>query len=146
MLQKHLERLRARLSEFASAPPPESHRAPNSPDSTLRDRLHESTLHDRSAIRSVADCDLPTFLPRCLVRACGTKDRPLKNKNSDSTSRDAFPSVAELSLVTERGALLHDANTTIPRPPPCKPFRRESALTAHHTAWNFLVSAYKYPH
>ena len=38
LLQKHLQRLKARLSDCALAPPPASHRAPNSPDSTLRDR------------------------------------------------------------------------------------------------------------
>ena len=114
-MQNHLHRLKTRLSEFASAPPPASefasapppasHRATDSPISTMTlDRFHKST-----------------------------KDRPLKKK-----TKKCLPSVEELSR-------MHDANTTNPPPPPCKDFKRERARTAHHTAWNFLVSAYRYP-
>jgi hypothetical protein len=77
LLQNHLARLKERLSEFASALSPASHRAPSSPDSTLWDRLPnspDSTLQDRDASRSVADSHLPTSVP-CHVTACGTNYR-----------------------------------------------------------------------
>ena len=122
LLQKHLQRLKTRLSEFASAPPPASHRAPNSPDSTLRDRLPsspDSTLQDRNGSPSVA--------------------RPLKRKSSDRSSDRV-----ELSLDTERGTLLPLDDPSIPPPPPTKKMKQTSC-EGHLTVWKYLVSAYKHP-